>query len=70
MFDVNGMPLIRHNCAATQGVSGAPLLIQDGADWFIGGIEVVGTQGGIGGAAVLHEVHKAIENLPGSTQSE
>lgn len=63
MFDSSGAPLIRHNCAATQGVSGAPFLIRNDADWSVGGILVVGTSSGIGGAAVLHEVLKAVADL-------
>jgi protease YdgD len=64
MFDRDGLPLIAHNCVATQGVSGAPLVIKEGSQWYAGGIEVVGTQGGIGGAAILHEVFRAIDELP------
>lgn len=63
MFDSGGAPLIRHNCAATQGVSGAPFLIRQGEDWFVGGILVVGSANGIGGAAVLHDVLKAVDDL-------
>lgn len=63
LTDAGGAPLIRHNCAATQGVSGAPLLIRDGQAWGVGGILVVGTAQGIGGAAVLHDVLKAVEDL-------
>lgn len=63
MFDSSGAPLIRHNCAATQGVSGAPFLIRKDAEWFVGGILVVGSANGIGGAAVLHEVLKAVDEL-------
>lgn len=63
MFDVNGLPLLRHNCVAMQGVSGAPFLIQQNGEWFVGGIEVVGNQS-FGGAAVLTEVYDAIAKLP------
>lgn len=68
MTDTGGAPLIRHNCAATQGVSGAPLLIRNGSDWGVGGILVVGTAQGIGGASVLHDVLKAVEDLRAKSQ--
>lgn len=63
MTDAGGAPLIRHNCAATQGVSGAPLLIRNGQAWGVGGILVVGTAQGIGGAAVLYDVLEAVDRL-------
>lgn len=62
MSDRSGMPLIRHNCTATHGVSGAPLLIKDGDEWFIGGIEVVASQSS-GGAAVLYDVREAMDKM-------
>jgi protease YdgD len=38
--DALGQRLIRHDCAATHGVSGAPLLIHTDAGWSVGGIAV------------------------------
>ena len=63
ILDRNGIPLIHHNCSATHGVSGAPLLIRDGDTWVIGGIEVVASPTHGGGAAVLYAVHEAMEKL-------
>lgn len=52
-----GRSLIRHDCAATHGVSGAPLLMKTGAGWSIVGINVAHTQAGlIGFAVTLEEV--------------
>ena len=43
-------PVIRHDCEATRGASGAPLLVHEGQSWRIIGIAIgagVGTEGGI-----------------------
>ena len=32
--------LIRHDCAAIQGVSGAPVLVKTGGGWSVAGINV------------------------------
>lgn len=63
MSDKNGVGLFRHDCTATQGVSGAPLLIEDGAEWLIGAIEVVGAPNAGGGAAALDDARTAMERL-------
>src|SRR5262249_4846276 len=36
--DGDGSPLLRHDCTAPRGVSGAPLLVREGATWEIAGI--------------------------------
>ena len=43
--------LIDHDCAATRGASGAPLLVRDGDHWGIAGIDVT-ARDGQGGTAV------------------
>lgn len=43
--------LIDHNCAATRGTSGAPLLVREGNRWGIAGIDVT-ARDGQGGTAV------------------
>jgi protease YdgD len=60
MLDRKGMPLIRHDCSATHGVSGAPLLMRNSGGWEIGGIEVVESANAGGGASVLYEVAQAM----------
>jgi protease YdgD len=50
--DRSGKLLLKHDCAATRGTSGAPLLIQDGAGWSIGGVNVAAPRGEAGGFAV------------------
>jgi protease YdgD len=60
MSDRNGVALLHHDCTANHGVSGAPLLIQEGDVWVIGGIEVTGTSANDGGAATLTGVHAAL----------
>jgi len=51
--DAAGHLLLRHNCAATNGASGAPLLINRGGKWQIAAIEVAGETGIAGGAAAV-----------------
>jgi len=51
--DAGGRLLLRHNCAATNGTSGAPLLIERGGRWHVAAIEVVGRTGASGGAAAM-----------------
>jgi protease YdgD len=38
--DPHGLPLLRHDCAATHGISGAPLLRRTASGWTIVGINV------------------------------
>jgi protease YdgD len=47
-----GAGLIRHDCAATRGTSGAPLLAQIGGEWRVIGIQIEAELAGIGGFAV------------------
>jgi protease YdgD len=53
LIDASGRLLLRHNCAGTQGVSGAPLLIDRGGRWQIAAIDVAGETGGAHGVAVV-----------------
>jgi protease YdgD len=62
MSDRNGIPMLRHDCSATHGVSGAPLLVHDPKGWTIGGIEVVGGDNG-GGATVVYDAREAMEKM-------
>ena len=60
--DADGQLLLRHNCAATNGTSGAPLLIDRDRRWQIAAIEVAAEPGIAGGAAaVLAEAVKISE---------
>ena len=45
--------MLRHNCTATRGVSGAPVLYFDGADWLVAGVNVAAPAGEAGGVAVI-----------------
>jgi protease YdgD len=61
--DGSGHHLLRHNCAATRGVSGAPLLARDGTDWLVVGVVVAAEKGAPGGFAVtLGEISKQLES--------
>ena len=51
--DAAGCLLLRHNCTATMGISGAPLLIEKGGKWRIAGIDVAAEPGVAVGVAVL-----------------
>ena len=53
--DASDRLLLRHNCAAARGVSGAPLLIEQGGKWYTAGVDVLGPAqvGGVGGFAVV-----------------
>ena len=60
--DPSGRLLLRHNCAGTQGVSGAPLLIDRGGRWQVAAIDVAGETGSAHGfAVVLDEAIKSSE---------
>jgi protease YdgD len=52
-FDPSGRLLLRHNCAATNGTSGAPLLINRDGGWQIAAIEVAAEKGIAGGVAAV-----------------
>jgi len=38
--DANGHELLVHDCVATRGASGAPVLVHDGSTWTIAGVDV------------------------------
>jgi protease YdgD len=59
--DADGRLLLRHDCAATNGTSGAPLLIDRGGRWQVAAIEVLGEAGIAGGAAAV--LDEAIKQL-------
>jgi protease YdgD len=61
--DQTGTVLIQHDCIATHGVSGAPLLLQEGVGWVISGIEVIGTPDNGGGATRLDGVLAAVREM-------
>ncbi len=59
--DPTGRRLLRHNCTGTEGSSGAPLLVQDGGIWHVGGVQVGAERGVASGvAALLDEVRKKL----------
>jgi protease YdgD len=45
--------LLRHDCAGSHGVSGAPLLIEQSGSWYVAAIDVAAERGVAGGIAVL-----------------
>jgi hypothetical protein len=51
--DMAGRPLFKHNCTATRGVSGAPVLSEENGRWRTAGIDVLARKGDAGGYAVL-----------------
>jgi protease YdgD len=53
LVDGSGRLLLRHSCAGTSGVSGAPLLINRGDRWHIAAIEVAAEVDHTGGAAIV-----------------
>jgi protease YdgD len=60
LLDHIGLPVIHHDCAATHGVSGAPMLMHGGAGWSVVGVEVVGLNSSQGGATPLRDVISAL----------
>jgi protease YdgD len=50
--DGTGHYLLRHNCTTPRGVSGAPMLVRDGANWFIVAVAVAAEIGAPQGFAV------------------
>jgi len=57
--DTSGRLLLRHNCTATRGDSGAPLLIEQAGKWHTAGIDVTARPGIASGlAVVLDEARK------------
>jgi protease YdgD len=51
--DVNGRVLLRHDCTATHGASGAPVLVRDGGAWRIGAVDIAAVGGAASGLAVV-----------------
>ena len=58
LVDASGRRLLRHNCAGTGGVSGAPLLTERGGKWYVAGIDVAAQTGVASGVAVVPELRK------------
>jgi protease YdgD len=59
LADGNGRTLLRHDCTATRGVSGAPVLVRDGGQWRVAGVDVAAEMGVAAGyATTLEEVRK------------
>jgi protease YdgD len=62
-IDASRRLLLRHDCAGTHGVSGAPLLIDRGGRWQVAAIEVAAEMGvATGVAVVLNEAVKKLLN--------
>ncbi len=63
--DLEGRVLLAHDCAATHGSSGAPLLAR-GADgvWRVLGVQVAGSPGVVGGLAVPAAVVRVLLAAP------
>jgi protease YdgD len=51
--DASGRILVVHDCTAKQGVSGAPVLVQDGGQWIIRGVDVASGRENTRGIAVI-----------------
>jgi protease YdgD len=51
--DANGRILLRHDCTATRGASGAPVLVRFDREWRIGGIDVAARRGEAAGLAAF-----------------
>ena len=49
--DASG-PLLKHDCGATSGASGGPLLVRASAGWAIAGIAILAQSKASGGLAV------------------
>ena len=60
--DGRGRPLLLHDCASMHGISGAPLLVREGAGWAIVGINVARSRSAnIGIAAGLEDVARTLD---------
>ena len=53
--DARGRRMLRHDCAATHGVSGAPMLVRTATGWTIVGINVARSRSGDVGLATTLE---------------
>ena len=63
--DKKGRRMIHHDCKATHGVSGAPMLAKMGANWTVVGINVAESLDGSGGLAViLDEPRRYLREFP------
>jgi protease YdgD len=51
-YDALGHLLLHHDCAATRGVSGAPVLAQESGEWRIIGVDIAAEIGAASGIAV------------------
>ena len=51
--DEDGRVLLRHDCTATHGASGAPVLVRYGKGWRIGGVDVAARRDGAQGLAAF-----------------
>jgi protease YdgD len=57
--------VLRHDCTATRGASGAPLLLREGSHWLIAGIDVAAAGNAAGGvAAWVEEARAALLRRP------
>jgi len=67
--DSAARPLLVDDCGATRGVSGAPVLVQDGKSWGVGGIYVAAVAKAQGGIVVpLVDVRAYLERKAGSQE--
>jgi protease YdgD len=64
--DRDGRPILRHDCASAHGVSGAPVLVRDGASWSIAGVHVAQRRDDAtaGIAAMLDQARKRLVTRP------
>jgi len=60
VWDAAGRPLLAHDCAATRGSSGAPMLRQVDGIWRVAGIQVGASPAAIGGVAVPASALRAL----------
>ncbi len=63
--DGEGRRVLRHDCTATRGASGAPVLVWDGAHWQIGGVDVAAKIGVAGGLAAIPDAARKQPDPPG-----
>ncbi|MCK8783467.1 trypsin-like peptidase domain-containing protein [Roseomonas sp. NAR14] len=61
-----GDTMLRHDCAATRGSSGAPLLVREDGAWRVAGLQVRAMAGGAGGLAIPADAIPGLSlGLPG-----
>ncbi len=62
--DKAGREMLRHDCAATSGASGAPLLVERDGHWVVGAIHLAAELGAASGVAgMLDEARRMIDEL-------